>query len=364
MSLLPGPSAAGDLDYPEVGEVCWNTILFGNDRLRVCRNRSFAPEDNFLGGNFHGLGDNLHANQFVRRAVIVIPGTGNPAQTYYNDVKALADAEGVSDTTTIVVPVFLEDGAETGTPLTKHGLDESYLYWGSGWRWGNKASNRSRLSSYGVIDQIVIKLIQNNPSLSHIAVVGHSAGAQFAHRYAAGTDIETHARNHGVTMSYGASAPGSYLYLTEDRARPDSTCGSFNAYPLGLDGRNSYMNATSPATIQARLFDRHIYYFVGDRDTDGGDACEPLTQGLNRQERMANHAAHLARLCRQERTRCILAASTTIGGVQISRPSIDHCRKCDSSFFASKRYTIAGAWHNHDDTFGSVTGRKILFHWR
>jgi hypothetical protein len=37
--------------------------------------------------------------------------------------------------------------------------------------------------------------------------------------------------------------------------------------------------------------------------------------------------------------------------------------RCDTSF-VMKRFTIAGAIHNHKDTFGSSTGRNVLFHWR
>jgi pimeloyl-ACP methyl ester carboxylesterase len=340
--LLPRSVAAEALDYPVPAELCTRVLTFGDAHMRYCGNRSLYAVDNG-----------------VTRAVIVIPGSGSPAQSYYNTVTRLAEQEHLSATTTIIVPQFLEDGAEEGIPITKLALDWSYLYWGESWRFGYKSKNLIRMPSYEVIDRIVRMLMDDSSHLQHVAVVGHSAGAQFTHRYAAGNAVEDFAKQRGVTMSYGASAPGSYLYLTDDRPHPDASCADVNEYPYGLDdlSDNAYMNDSSVATIENRLFNRHIYYFVGDKDTDTFPGCARLAQGHDRQEMMANYEGHLNGVCHDEALRC--AISDAIAGRDTA-----HCfKRCTDAFFM-KRFTIAGADHNHKDTFGSSTGRNILFRWR
>src|SRR5205085_9346493 len=114
------------------------------------------------------------------------------------------------------------------------GLGASHLYWTGHWRFGYKSQNLGRRPSFEINDWIVAALLANDPNLKHIAVVGHSAGAQFANGYAAGNAIEETASARGVTMSYGVSAPGRYMWLTSERPGRVDQCSGFNKYPYGL----------------------------------------------------------------------------------------------------------------------------------
>ena len=103
------------------------------------------------------------------------------------------------------------------------------MYWSSSWKEGSKSSDPQHVSSYEVLDRLV--------EMFHgVAIVGHSAGAQF------GTRLQ------GLTFI--VANPSSYLYL--DRTRPVSgACSGFNNYRYGLDHLNSYMRAVSTAASRA-----------------------------------------------------------------------------------------------------------------
>lgn len=280
----------------------------------------------------------------VRRAVIVITGSKSNPKDYFSDVLRLGYEEDVMGSTDIIVPAFLEDDDVTPRPMAALGLDSSYLYWSGGWRFGNSAKNGDHTSSYAVIDLLVGKLIQTRPNLEHIAIVGHSAGGQFAHRYAAGNEADEYASLFDVTMSYGASAAGSFMWLDSTRPRTvESGCtSSYDDYAYGLLHRNGRMNDWTPEVLRNRLLSRHVYYFVGNDDRDDATTCEVRAQGLDHVDRLRNYRAHL-------QAKCI----NTFGAL------------CELMFVLNPRaFTfIPDAPHNHDDTFGSTAGRNILFYW-
>ena len=156
-----GASVAQADDFPVASEVCAAELNFreGGNVYHVpyCRNRALSS-----------------VNSQVTRAVIVIPGSESPAKTHYATVKRLADEEDVDDTTTILVPNFLEDDGQGNTVLQTLNLPSNYLYWTPSWRYGNRAVNGNRISSFDVIESMIRKLLDNNPTHQHIAGVAHS----------------------------------------------------------------------------------------------------------------------------------------------------------------------------------------------
>lgn len=189
-------------------------------------------------------------------AVMVIHGTDRNARDYLG---YLADVD-----TLVIAPQFQE-----GPPG---------LYWSTGWREGNRSQDPERVSSFEVLDRMV--------EMFHgVAIVGHSAGAQFVTRYAAGTRLQ------GLTFI--VANPGSYMYLDETRpVRGD--CPDFNDYRYGLDNPNVYMSSG----VAPDYPDRNVIYVLGSRDTkidaNLDTSCEAKRQGRNRYDRGLKFYKHLA----------------------------------------------------------------------
>lgn len=336
--------AAHAEDFPVATELCSAELNFRDGdavyHVPYCRNRALSS-----------------VNSQVTRAVIVIPGSESPAKTHYATVKRLAEEEDIDDTTTILVPNFLEDDGSGSTVLDTLNLPDNYLYWTTSWRYGNRAVNGHRISSFEVIDMMVRNLVANNPNLEHIAVVGHSAGGRVVNRYAAGTTVNTEASAAGVTMSFGVFAPGAVMYLNNTRPYSTALCddnptseGNFARYPDGVEGieDHSYMRDSTVSDLRGRLFSRHVYYTVGlDDDQLFTDNCDKV-QGTHRLDLQRKYRSHLWSVC----------LSHVGGGSQ----AVDRCNRM---YF--RRAEIFGelpnVGHSHRQEYETQRGRDILFYW-
>jgi pimeloyl-ACP methyl ester carboxylesterase len=228
-------------------------------------------------------------NGVVSRAVIVIHGLDRDADAYFNTMVLALRTAGVLDSSVVVAPHFqtLEDGPLADEP-----------YWSSeGWKRGDlsdAASPLTRTSSFAVVDSLIRALSDRNrfPRLKSIVLTGHSAGAQFTHRYAAagpGTD------GLGVVIRFVVANPSSYLWLRSERpvgagfAVPDSmACPGWDDWPYGLRNRNTYAKTPDDATVRSRLTTRDVRVLVGDADTLTANldmSCEGNLQGARRYDR-------------------------------------------------------------------------------
>jgi hypothetical protein len=239
----------------------------------------------------------------IDRGIVVCHGSSRNSDDYYARMLTAASMEipDQSPNTIIIAPQFLiEDD------INYHSLGPEILFWSSGWRQGHKSLDTvgnprpARISSFGVIDFILDKFADNSvfPNLSHIVVIGHSAGGQVVQRYAAGSQKETELAYTGILFRYIVANPSSYVYFNGERRIagfldqfeiPADTCsGTYNEYRYGLEDLNSYMTGTGIPTILAQYPVRDVVYLLGDQDTGSSGldvTCPANLEGIHRYER-------------------------------------------------------------------------------
>jgi hypothetical protein len=284
----------------------WSSLIYSDDNPvdYVSPNRiTFNIDGNILKIPYsrnYALGS---TNENIIRAIIVIHGKNRNAFDYYNTIlDAAKTADHAEETTIIIAPQFLiEDDIDW------HGLPDNILFWDNGgWKIGHKSKNTishprpARISSFAIIDTILYRLAVNNTNLQTIVLAGHSAGGQFANRFAAGSQMEqTLSYDYGIHFRYITANPSSYLYLNEERRSgvslnefeiPFDPCPDYNEYKYGLESLNSYMSNAGAAQIRDQYKVREIVYLLGGDDNDPNasslDKSEPaMLQGSHRLER-------------------------------------------------------------------------------
>ena len=243
----------------------------------------------------------------VRRAVVVLHGTGRNATGYYQSMLRAAGAAGKSHESIIFAPHFL-----TRDDIEHHHLGNEVPFWtDDNWKHGAPSllgsAGNAQVSSFSVVD-LVLDLLTDTarfPNLKSVVVAGHSAGGQFANRYAGGTA-------HPYPVKFVVANPSSYLYMDKRRRLPfapaftfpspseEQGCGMINSYKYGLDHLNvcGYMLAVGAEQIRARYEQRRVTYLLGEDDNDPGDddldkSCAASYQGRHRYERGATYYDYL-----------------------------------------------------------------------
>lgn len=235
------------------------------------------------------------------RILVVIHGSNRNASDYYDYVVDAGILAGGSDqSTAIVAPHFL-----TEDDLDNFSLSESMLFWSSGgWKKGNtsnQSANHPRpesFSSYAVLDELINRLIANNPNASQVVIAGHSAGGQFVNRYIAGGRAEN--MNREVTFRYLSANPSSWLYFSPERVSaessdifevPDSTnCPYYDDYKYGLQNLNGYMSEIDSLKLVQNYQSRNVLYLLGEFDDNPDSSsldtyCAAMLQGEHRLQR-------------------------------------------------------------------------------
>lgn len=224
--------------------VCPGRITINSSNLKIpyCSNKPLAQP-----------------NATVQRAVIVVHGAGRNADEYYQYIVDAANKAGSLNETIILAPQFLEE-----QDIKDRQPGNDILFWpdstsAGDWRGGDDSLSTSsnprpaRISSFSAVDTMVQQLSNRTlfPKLNTIVITGHSAGAQFVSRFAAGSQVEQSVTPAGIQMRYVVANPSSYLYFNEQRRKKGtvnqfevptpqeiSNCPNYNTYKYGLQGLN------------------------------------------------------------------------------------------------------------------------------
>ncbi len=239
----------------------------------------------------------------ITNGVIVIHGVNRNAKTYFSNMEEAANKRPTETTSTfIIAPQFL-----TEEDIDFYTLDNEHLYWSSGgWQSGSNSRNNSgnprpeRIPSYAVLDTLMMRLVQNFPSLKTIVFTGHSAGGQLTNRYSATSPMaDDLCQQYEISTKFIVANPGSYVYMDGKRrvngtnnsfAIPTTSCSAFNEWRYGLEDLFTYPARAGVDSIRSMLKRREVVYLLGENDNNPNDSnldtdCEAILQGIHRLER-------------------------------------------------------------------------------
>ncbi len=269
----------------------------------------------------------------VTRALILVHGRLRNAQTYLQSGIDAAEHAGVSASTLVIAPQFLN-----ASDIKRNHLDGQVLRWnGNDWMAGEPSIGPGQISSYGALDQIIKHLGNRTlfPALKEIVVAGHSGGGQVVQRFAlTGHDHPT-LKNEGIRLRYVVANPSSYAYFSRQRPVQFDTasCPGFNDWKYGLQHLPAYAKGQSVEQLEQAYVSRDITYLLGQQDTDPNHpaldkSCEAETQGAYRLMRGHNYFDYLKHR-----------------HPQLSQTLVE----------------VPGVGHNGDEIFTSPEGQKVLF---
>jgi pimeloyl-ACP methyl ester carboxylesterase len=260
-------------------------------------------------------------NARITRALVMVHGTGRNADHYFLTAMSAAFLAGALDDTVVIAPHMI-DATDKAEP--------NEVVWQTSWRTGGPARDNPALSSFDFVDEILRKLARKTvfPKLGRIVVAGHSAGGQFANRYAMSNKVHG---TLGVDVSYVVANPSSYAWpvavrpLPQDDADPatakdgwnyqpsanplpphtkftygpfDATkAPNFNRWPAGLENRTGYAAPMTDDQLTKQLIERPTVFLVGQVDTLplGGFDSSPtaMAQGPTRRARGEAYVKYL-----------------------------------------------------------------------
>lgn len=282
----------------------------------------------------------------IKQIVVVFHGIERNADAYYQTAATLLAANPArARDTLILAPRFVS--------VIDSGFAGMAAWRKSGWAdGGNSARADGRpapVSAFQVIDDLLRNLNNRKrlPTLASIVLAGHSAGAQLVQRYAVLNPIDGQIRRDGIALRYVIANPSSYLYLTNERPRPDGKgyapyergiCPTYNQYKYGTDRLPAYARDANGAKLFARYAARDVTYLLGSADNNPEHRLLDKTCGAEAQgaTRLARGIAYL----RYER----------IAAARGARPVTLH----------HTGFEVTGVGHNDKDMFGSVCGARAL----
>jgi len=255
-------------------------------------------------------------NDSIRRALIMVHGANRNADRYFSTAMAAAFLAGALEDTIVIAPRLA---------VTADKREANELDWpggGDSWRSGGMSPTKPELSSFDVADELLKKLASKAlfPNMKAIVVAGHSAGGQFATRYAMTSKVHD---TLGVPVSYVVANPSSYAWPDATRPKPEgdadaaaakdgwslqpdtavhtkftygpydgaaSKCANYNRWPLGLENRTSgYTVKMTDEQLKKQLVSRPTTFLLGQVDTlplGGFDSsCSAMAQGPTRRAR-------------------------------------------------------------------------------
>lgn len=273
-------------------------------------------------------------NNQIDRLVIIVHGALRNGNDYFDDTVKSLKKNGSPQKTIVIAPSFRK--------ITDLKL-ENELYWGRHWKrkwkYGFKSEDQDNVSSFEVIDKLLLSITQSNlfPNLETIVITGHSAGGQFTQRYAIATKIQSLTSQ---KVLFVPSNPSSYMYLDTNRydfidgnftqKKVNKACIEFNHYIYGPIDRPSIFKG-SIKDLKKNFTSNNVIYLMSEEDntTDSLDrSCEAMEQGENRFERAKNFWFY----------------------------SKKHLLSKNHRFVS-----IAGIGHEHIDVYDSVEAKEVVF---
>jgi pimeloyl-ACP methyl ester carboxylesterase len=267
-------------------------------------------------------------NAAITRGVIVVHGLGRGAEASFRQALAAAFLAAALDNTVVIAPRFASnEGEQCKDPLAAGELNWHCQPRNDTWRTGGAAIG-SEVTSFDIVDEILRRLTRKEifPNLKTLVVAGHSAGGQFASRYAMANQVHDRLP---VKPSYVVANPSSYTYFDDQRpiwsalpagpaaaapgyvlpqpANPPAAftsysdarnCTGYDAWPYGLQKRNGYAARVDEEQLKKQAAARPTAYLLGELDTlplFGFDSsCAALAQGPTRVARGLAYAKHMS----------------------------------------------------------------------
>jgi pimeloyl-ACP methyl ester carboxylesterase len=249
-------------------------------------------------------------NPAIQRALIMVHGTNRNADHYFMTSMAAAFLAGATGDTVVIAPHMIDRNDKR---------EENEVVWQSSWRTGGPAADNPNMSSFDFVDEILRQLAKKAvfPNMKAIVVAGHSAGGQFANRYAMANKIH---ETLGVPVTYVVANPSSYAWPDAMRPLPtgdaepaaakdgwslmpettvhtnftygpfDATkAANFNRWPAGFEGRTGYAASITDDQLKKNLVSRPTTFLLGQVDTlplGGFDSsATAMAQGPTRRAR-------------------------------------------------------------------------------
>jgi pimeloyl-ACP methyl ester carboxylesterase len=230
------------------------------------------------------------ANPAVTRALVMIHGAGRNADHYFETATAAGFLAGALENTIIVAPRYVagDDNRAANEVLWPGG--------GNSWRSGGPSPTNPSITSFDLMDEIVRKFAEKKtfPNLTRVVIAGHSAGGQFATRYAMTNKVHD---TPGVSLTYVVANPSSYAWPVAvrptaagdadpgvaekamlgpngDKVRTNYSFGpfdtskapDFNRWPAGLQDKAGYSAGMNDERLKRQLVERPSTYLLGQLD--------------------------------------------------------------------------------------------------
>lgn len=226
----------------------------------------------------------------IKNAILVVHGLNRNNDDYYTWLGQSLRALDVENKTILIAPKFKIESEATGNDY----------YWSStGWREGENSVNASKISSFALVDSIMLQLSNKTlfPNLKKIIVTGHSSGGLFTHLYGASNEVENTLTDYEVAYIVANS---QYFYYPDDERINESNgmlytpsgCTGYNYWPLGYQLAPSYVQLHTQEEINAQFIQRNMLYLLGNGTGSDGALnttdCNATLLGSTRYDRGVN----------------------------------------------------------------------------
>lgn len=282
----------------------------------------------------------------IKQVVVMIHGVKRDADRYYEYVTDLLERNPERARDTLVLAPRFSGSIDSGFAGMAAWRKAS---WEEGEDSVQAAGLPAPVSSFQVLDDLLRSLDdrQRLPALAGIVLAGHSGGAQLVQRYAVLNNVNGPLRRDGLALRYVIANPSSYLYLTNERPRPDGKgyapyergiCPTYNQYKYGTDKLPAYARGQEESRLFVRYAARDVTYLLGGADNNPEHRLLDKTCGAEAQgsTRLARGTAYL----QYE----FLLASRGGKPVTLHRAG----------------YEVRGVGHDGKNMFGSACGAQAL----